>query len=168
MGYSNFRIDLHPPSWCVGKLLSICWNKFTDVETRTLRTAAGDLRFLTLLNLFYNISIESISIQFSPTRAIVPNCGFLVGGSVGKPPTVCDMRCHSIVACCGKQKDPYIGQWMGQRKRCWKLWGWLWRGKSQVKFLSNSKLRTERGEDILRTNWHWEKCTHQRTLESWA
>ena len=38
----------------------------------------------------------------SPTRPIIPNCVSLVVGSVGKPPTVCDTRCHSIVACCGK------------------------------------------------------------------
>ena len=27
---------------------------------------------------------------------------------VGKPPTVSDMRCPSLVACCGKYKDPYL------------------------------------------------------------
>ena len=37
-----------------------------------------------------------------PTRPIIPNCGSLVVGSVGKPSTVCDTRCHTIVACCGK------------------------------------------------------------------
>ena len=31
-----------------------------------------------------------ITRTFPPTRPIIPNCGFLVVGSVGKPPTVCD------------------------------------------------------------------------------
>ena len=38
----------------------------------------------------------------SPTRPIILNCGSLVVGSVGQPPTVCGMRCHSIVTCCRK------------------------------------------------------------------
>ena len=33
---------------------------------------------------------------FFPTRPIVPKRDFLVVGLVGKPPTVGDMRCHSI------------------------------------------------------------------------
>ena len=35
-----------------------------------------------------------------PTAALV--------GSVGKPPTVCDTCCHSIVACCGKYNETRI------------------------------------------------------------
>ena len=36
---------------------------------------------------------------------IVANCDSLVVGSVGKPPTVYDMRCPMIVACCGKYME---------------------------------------------------------------
>ena len=60
-----------------------------------------------------------------PTQPIIPNCGCLVVGSVGQPHTVCDTRCHLMVACCGKQRNPYLS-------------------KSNVWFLSEFQIEGER------------------------
>ena len=105
--------------------------------------------FVLVLSNFFFLLAQAPKIAHTfphPTdRSQLRHFSFRIGGST---PTVCGMRCHSIVACCGKEQDPFrwISEFSCPMSHSFLTWHWravfstsswsVGRGETQLNSLS--------------------------------